>query len=167
MTTLNNKIAIVTGSTSGIGESIARMLSQNGVRIVINSVSSLEKGNALANELQGLYCAADIGNEADCQRLVNTTLEHYGRLDFLINNAGAVGRLASRDLADVSNEIFSQMLTTNVVGTWCLTRHAIPHLKQSQDGVHYQYYIRGWNRCCGSYQRYALCGLQSSSKPYD
>lgn len=134
MTTLKNKVAIVTGSTSGIGESIARILSKNGVGVVINSVSSQEKGKTLAKELEGFYCSADIGKEADCQRLVNTTLEHYGRLDFLINNAGAVGRLASCDLADVSNEIFSQMLTTNVVGTWCLTRHAIPYLKQSGDG---------------------------------
>ncbi len=73
--------------------------------------------------------------EADCQRLITATVQHYGRLDFLINNAGAVGRLPSNNLADISNELFLQMLTTNVVGTWCLTRHAIPYLKQSQDGV--------------------------------
>lgn len=135
MTTLNNKIAIVTGSTSGIGQAIARMLSQEGTKVVINSVSSQESGRLLAEELQGFYCSADIGIEEDCERLIATTIQHFGRLDFLINNAGAIGRLPSNDMMDVSNEIFSRMLNTNVVGTWCLTRHAIPYLKQSQDGV--------------------------------
>ncbi len=135
MTTLNQKVAIVTGSTSGIGEAIARLLSQEGTQVMINSVTSQEKGQKLARELQGAYCSADIGVEADCERLISTTIQHYGRLDFLINNAGAVGRLPSNHLADVSNEIFSRMLNTNVVGTWCLTRYAIPYLKQSQDGV--------------------------------
>lgn len=135
MTTLNGKIAIVTGSTSGIGESIARMLSAEGVKTVINSVSSTDKGEALANELQTIYFQANIAIEADCQRLVNAAVHHYGRLDFLINNAGAVGRLPSNDLADITNELFLQMLDTNIVGTWCLTRYAIPHLKKTQDGV--------------------------------
>ena len=65
---------------------------------------------------------------------IQTTIQHYGCLDFLINNAGAVGKLASNDPADISNEIFSRMLNTNVVGTWCLIRNAIPYLKKSQDG---------------------------------
>jgi ketoreductase RED2 len=135
MTSLNHKIAIVTGSTSGIGEAIARAFSREGAQVVINSVSSIEKGQQLAAELGSLYCQADIAIEADCQRLITTTLQHYGRLDFLINNAGGVGRLPSDDLADISNALFSSMLNTNVVGTWCLTRYAIPYLKQSQDGV--------------------------------
>ncbi len=135
MTSLKNKVAIVTGSTGGIGEAIARLLSHESTRVVINSVSSRAKGEALATELHGLYCQADITIEEDCQRLIETTIQHYGRLDFLINNAGSVGRLPSNNLADLSNELFSRMLNINVVGTWCLTRYAIPQLKQSQDGV--------------------------------
>lgn len=135
MTTLKNKVAIVTGSTSGIGEAIVRMLSQEGVRVVVNSVFSRDKGENLAAELQGFYCQADISVEEDCQRLITGTIQHYGRLDFLINNAGAIGRLPSTDILDISNQIFSQMLNTNVVGTWCLIRNAIPYLKQAHDAV--------------------------------
>lgn len=135
MTSLQNKVAIITGSTSGIGEAIARIFSREDTRVVINSVSSRDKGEILANELHGLYCQADIAIEEDCQRLIEITIQHYGRLDFLINNAGAVGWLPSNNLADISNELFSQMLNVNVVGTWCLTRYAIPYLKQFQDGV--------------------------------
>lgn len=133
MTILNEKVAIVTGSTSGIGEAIVRMLSRAGAKVVINSVSSQEKGEKIADELRGLYCSADISIEADCERLIQTTIQHYGRLDFLVNNAGAVGKLVSNDPDDISNEIFSRMLNTNVVGTWCLIRHAIPYLKKAQD----------------------------------
>jgi ketoreductase RED2 len=66
MTSLQNKVAIITGSTSGIGEAIARTSSREGTRIVINSVSSRDKGDTLAKELQGLYCQADIAIEEDC-----------------------------------------------------------------------------------------------------
>lgn len=135
MTSIQDKVAIVTGSTSGIGEAIARTLSQEGAKVVINSRVSVDKGKGLAEELNGLYCQADIGVAADCERLIKTAMEHYGRLDFLINNAGAVGRLPNSNLVDFSNEIFTNMLTTNVVGTWCVTHHAIPYLKQSNDGV--------------------------------
>ncbi|CAN5440992.1 SDR family oxidoreductase [soil metagenome] len=145
MTELTSKVAIVTGSTSGIGEAIARLLVKQGVRVVINSVSSVEKGEALAKELQGKYCQADISIEADCKKLVDQTISHYGRLDFLINNAGMPGKLPTNDFNDLSNEIFSQTLNTNVVGTWCLTRYAIPHLKKSGDGV-----IINITSCAGS-----------------
>ena len=79
---VKHSIAIVTGSTSGIGETIARMLSQEGTKVVINSASSQEKGQEIADELQSLYCQADIGIEADCERLITATIKHYGRLDF-------------------------------------------------------------------------------------
>lgn len=136
MTSLSNKIAIVTGSTSGIGLAIAKLLSNNGVNIVINSVSSVEKGEKISSELpNSFYCQADISKESDCENLIYKTIEKFSRLDFLINNAGAVGRLPSNNLSEISNEIFAQTLNANVVGTWSLIRSAIPYLKKSQDGV--------------------------------
>lgn len=137
MTELSNKVAIVTGSTSGIGEAVARILSQHNVSVVINSISSIEKGNALSSELKNsIYCQANIGNEVDCKKLIETTIDKYGRLDFLINNAGMPGRLPSTlGLEEISNEIFRESLNINVIGTWCLTRYAIPYLKKSGDGV--------------------------------
>lgn len=120
MTDLENKVAIVTGSTSGIGEAIARKLAKHKVKVIINSVSSIEKGNALANELKdSIYCQANIGIEADCKKLIETAINKYGRLDFLINNAGAPGRLPPLTRPEeISNEMFSAYLNTNVVGTW-------------------------------------------------
>lgn len=135
MTDIKNKVAIVTGSTSGIGFAIAQMLSKQGARIVINSLSSIQKGEDIAKEFpDSLYCQADIGNEDDCQKLIELTIQKYGRLDFLINNAGAIGKLPSNDITTISNKIFSQTLDLNVVGTWCVIRNAIPYLKKSGSG---------------------------------
>lgn len=136
MTALQNKVAVVTGSTSGIGEATARLLASYGVKVVINSAKSIEKGEKIAAELaDSIYCQADIAEEASCQNLINATIKHYGRLDFLINNAGIVGRLPSSNLADISNQLFAETLNVNVVGTWGVIRSAIPHLQASGDGV--------------------------------
>ena len=136
MTILHDKVAIVTGSTSGIGEAIARLLSANGTRIVINSTKSKEQGENIAAALPGsIYCQANIAVEEECKNLIDCTIKKYGRLDFLINNAGAVGRLPNNDICTISNELFLETLNVNVVGTWCLTRYAIPYLKNSGDGV--------------------------------
>lgn len=135
MSLLNNKVAIVTGSASGIGEGIARILANNNVKLVINSVSSTEKGEQIANEFpDAIYCQGNIGIEADCRKIVDTTIAQFGRIDILVNNAGNPVESISTDPCDISNELFSQILDINIVGTWCLTRYAMPHLKQSGSG---------------------------------
>lgn len=86
MSSLENKVAIITGSTSGIGEGIAKMLSYAGAHVVINSVSSVEKGNKLAQELDhSIYLQGDIGIEDDCKQIINETIKHFGRIDVLVN----------------------------------------------------------------------------------
>lgn len=136
MTDLKNKVAIVTGSTSGIGEAIARLFAAQGIKVVINSASSVEKGHVIASELSdSIYCQANIAHEADCKYLIETTINRYGRLDFLVNNAGAVGSLPTDDLNAITNELLSETLNNNVVGTWCVIRYAIPYLKASKEGV--------------------------------
>lgn len=134
MSSLENKVAIVTGSTSGIGEGVAKILADSGVRVVINSVSSVEKGNKLAKELNNaIYLQGDIGIEDDCKRIVSETVKKFGCIDILVNNAGkTIG--SSQDALDISNYDFSETLNINVVGTWCLIREAIPYLKKSGDG---------------------------------
>lgn len=133
---LAGKVAIVTGSSSGIGEEIARRLSDLGASVVVNSANSVDAGRQVANTLPGksLYVQADISDRAACQTLIDTTLNSFGHLDILINNAGWTTLVAHHDLDSLTDEIFEKTFDVNVFGTWWLTKAAMPHLKKSADG---------------------------------
>ncbi len=136
MSEFAGRVAIVTGSTSGIGEAIARRLAALGASVVVNSATSVDAGRRLAAELGpgASYVQADIGDKAAGQRLVDDTLARYGRLDILVNNAGWTTLVAQPDLDALTDEIFARTFQVNVTGTWMLTKAAMPHLKQSDDG---------------------------------
>ncbi len=133
---LAGKVAIVTGSSSGIGEEIARRLSDLGATVVVNSANSVDAGKQVANTLPGksLYVQADISDRAACHTLIDTTLNSFGHLDILINNAGWTTLVAHHDLDSLTDEIFEKTFDVNVFGTWWLTKAAMPHLKKSADG---------------------------------
>lgn len=128
---LDGKVALVTGSSSGIGEASARMLAAAGAKVVVNSSSSVEAGRAVAAELPGEahYIQADISDEAQCEALVAGTVDHFGRLDILVNNAGWTTRLDHADLSLMTNEVLFKTIEVNVYGTWWMSKTAMPHLK--------------------------------------
>ncbi len=129
------RVAIVTGSSSGIGEETARRLSALGATVVVNSSSSVEAGEAVSASLPGesCYVRADISDQEQAHALIDTTVERYGRLDYLVNNAGWTTSVAHEDLDGLTDEIFRKTFEVNVFGTWWLTKRAIPHLRQSDD----------------------------------
>jgi ketoreductase RED2 len=135
MTEFQGRVAIVTGSTSGIGESIARRLAGLGASVVVNSVSSVEAGGRLADELGDgvIYVQGDISDQADCHRLIDTTIDRFGQLDILVNNAGWTTVVPHDDLDALTDDIFRKTFEVNVFGTWWLTKAAIPHLRASDD----------------------------------
>ena len=132
----SNRVALVTGSSSSIGEAVARRLSSLGASVVINSASSVEAGQRIAAELgaNALYVQADISDKASGQRLIDETLKQFGQLDILINNAGWTTLIAHHDLDALTDEIFQKTFDVNVTGTWMLTKAAMAHLKKSDDG---------------------------------
>jgi ketoreductase RED2 len=133
---LDGKVAIVTGSSSGIGEEIARRLSDLGAKVVVNSAHSVNAGQQVAKSLltKSLYIQADISDQAAGQQLIDKTISEFGQLDILINNAGWTTLVAHHDLDSLTDEIFEKTFDVNVFGTWWLTKAAIPHLKKSKDG---------------------------------
>ena len=133
---LAGKVAIVTGSSSGIGEEIARRLSDLGATVVVNSTNSVDAGKQVAKSLPGksLYVQADISDRAAGETLIDTTLNSFGQLDILINNAGWTTLVAHADLDSLTDEIFKKTFDVNVFGTWWLTKAAMPHLQKSTDG---------------------------------
>ena len=132
---LDGRVAIVTGSSSGIGEGIARRLSELGCRVVVNSASSPDAGAAVAGSLpsEALYVQADISDQAQGQELVARAVDRFGRLDVLVNNAGWTQRVPHADLDALTDEILRRTFEVNVFGTWWLTKAAMPHLRRSPD----------------------------------
>jgi ketoreductase RED2 len=136
MGALDGQVALVTGSSSGIGAATARRLAAEGAAVVVNSASSVEAGERVAAELPAaLYVQADVAEEAQCRRLVDAALARYGRLDILVNNAGTTALIPHAALDAVTDEIFRRILDTNLFGTWYLTRAALPHLAKSPAGA--------------------------------
>lgn len=136
MSEFDGMVAIVTGSSSGIGERTAQRLAELGAHVVVNSASSVEAGQKVADSLPNgaIYVQADISDKAQCQKLIDTTIAKFGKLDVLVNNAGWTTLVPHADLDALTDEIFEKTFNVNVMGTWQLTKMAMPHLLKSQDG---------------------------------
>ena len=123
-------VAIVTGSSSGIGRAIAQRLADDGARVVVNSVTSVEEGTAFAASLpDAVYVQADVADRDDAGRLVAAALEEWGRLDIVVNNAGTTQRIDHADLDAVTADVWRRLLDVNVIGTWNVIQAAAPHLR--------------------------------------
>jgi ketoreductase RED2 len=130
-------VALVTGSSSGIGAQVVRRLVDDGHRVVVNSVRSVDDGRSLAAELgDGVahYVQGDVAVLEEATRLVAETVEHFGRLDVLVNNAGTTVRIPHGDLETATPDVFRRLFDVNVVGAWQVTVAAVPHLRDSGAG---------------------------------
>lgn len=120
-----NKVVVVTGGTRGIGEAISREFAKNGYDIVINFVNSEEKANNLKKELEEKYdikvfpVRADISIEEECEMLVEKTINEFGKIDVLINNAGIV---IDKEFDDRTIEDWKQTLNVNLIAPFILTK---------------------------------------------
>jgi len=155
---LDGKVAIVTGSSSGIGEATAHRLAALGANVVVNSSSSVEAGTAVADSppTESLYVQADISDQSQGHALLAQTIDRFGRLDILVNNAGWTTRVPHGDLDALTDEIFRKTFEVNVFGTWWLTKAAMPYLRQSPDGNVVMVTSIAGNRPIGSSIAYAM-----------
>lgn len=132
---MTGKTVIVTGSSSGIGEAIARRLSGLGAGVVVNSASSAEAGRRIAAELSdAIYVQGDIGDPVTSTALVSAAEERWGRLDGLVNNAGVTVPVPLPDLGSVTVDHWEKVLRTNVIGTFLVSQAALPLLRRADDG---------------------------------
>ena len=127
---LDDSTAIVTGASSGIGRATAEALSAAGADIVL-AARSEDRITALADDLEtdALAVPTDVREEADVKALVASTVNRFGGVDVLVNNAG-LGRGSS--VEDLSTDEYRQMMETNVDGMFFTTRAALPHLRESE-----------------------------------
>jgi NADP-dependent 3-hydroxy acid dehydrogenase YdfG len=133
---VDGKVAIVTGASSGIGESTAEALAAEGARVVL-AARRAERLEALADRIdedggEALVVSTDVTEEDDIDALVEETTDEYGQIDILVNNAGVMP-LEPLERADRSN--LRQMVEVNLLGLMNLT-HAVLPVMQSQDSGH-------------------------------
>ena len=130
-----NKVALITGGTRGIGKAIAKKFAENGYALVINYVSEntdlekLKKDINSRNEI--LFVRANVGDFNSCEELVKKAIEKFGKIDVLVNNAGI-----TRDnlIMRMKEEDFDKVINTNLKGTFNVTKNVVPHMMKKRFG---------------------------------
>ncbi|MCF3183527.1 SDR family oxidoreductase [Streptomyces polychromogenes] len=130
-----SRVALVTGSSSGIGAAVAERLAAEGIRVVVNSARSAEAGEELAARLpDAVYVQGDVSDAEDARRIVRAAIDAYGRLDILVNNAGVTRFIPLGDLEAADAKAWREIFDVNVVGAWQMITAAVPHLRASGAG---------------------------------
>ena len=126
---LSGKIALVTGGSRGIGFAIAKILSENGALVVITSKDSekIKKAEAQITNSFGITC--DIKKKSEVQNVLNQTIEKFGKLDILVNNAGIFPKI--KQLHEIDEDEWDEVLDVNLTGQFRFTKEAIPHLQKT------------------------------------
>lgn len=140
MDDFKGKVAIITGSSSGVGSATAVQLAEKGFNVVVNYSRNEEgaKKTVASCEAAGgeaLICQADVSQDEDCCRMVAAAVDKWGRIDALVNNAGTTKFNNHRDLAGLDKEDFFRIYGVNVVGPYQMVRATEPHLRQSGNGA--------------------------------
>ncbi|MCC0176863.1 SDR family oxidoreductase [Waterburya agarophytonicola K14] len=126
------RVALVTGSTSGIGLAIAKRFIEDGFTIVFHSKSSVETGEQLAQFYpDAAYIRADLSDQKQARDLIAEVLSRYGGLDILVNNAGITKSIPHKDLQAATPEIWREIHEVNVIAPWTLITEAEAALRES------------------------------------
>jgi NAD(P)-dependent dehydrogenase (short-subunit alcohol dehydrogenase family) len=129
---LKDKVALITGASQGLGKALALAFAREGARVVVNARSE-ESVRPVAGEVEDLGAevlavAADVSERADAGRLVEETLERFGRIDVLVNNAGLLGPRVA--IEDYPEDEWRRVIDANLTGPFLVSRAAIPHLSE-------------------------------------
>ena len=138
MSRLAGKTAIVTGGARGIGKHYVQALAAEGARVMIADIAD---GSALAAEIverHGADAAAsavcDVSDEAAVKALVKRTLERFGQIDVLVNNAALYATLTPREFTQWDTELWDRVMAINVRGPYLMVRHVAPHMMAQRSG---------------------------------
>src|SRR6266849_11149169 len=138
---LAGRVAIVTGGGTGIGRATALRLAKSGARaVVINYSRSAADAETTARDVTALGAEAithraDVADEAQVNTLVASTVERYGRLDVLVNNAGTTHFIPHADLDALTDAVWNEILGVNLKGTFFCCRAAAPELKKAGGAI--------------------------------
>ena len=139
MNSLQDKVVLITGSTSGIGWAIAERFSAEGAAVVICGRSQ-ERGEALAAQLcskgrRAIYVNADIGDENQIKLLVDTVISEFGTIDVLVNNAGPNGEaMAVGRFHELPGKLFNDNIQIGIYGLFWCCKYVLPHMIAAHSG---------------------------------
>ena len=133
----DNKVALITGGSRGIGEKIAEKFAAEGYNLVINYVSNIENVEELEAKIKGnsnieiLFVQADVTSFESCENMINKAIEKFRHIDVVVNNAGI-----TKDglLMRMKEEDFDKVINVNLKGTYNVTKNAIPHMMKQKYG---------------------------------
>jgi 3-oxoacyl-[acyl-carrier protein] reductase len=140
-TASNKSVVIVTGSGTGIGAACALDLAKRGCRVVINYTKSEAEARATAKQCEAagaevIVVQANVAVDADCQKMAQATLDKWGRIDGLVNNAGITKFVPNhRDLAGLTAEDFHNIYAVNVIGSFQMIRAVAPAMQKQGKGA--------------------------------
>jgi len=142
---LEGKVAIVTGASRGIGRVVAEQLADLGAKVVINYSSNLSKATEVVNGIiakgsQAIAIHADISKLSDVKELFKKTIEEFGKVDILINNAGL---MIIKPLSDVTEDDFDKQFAVNVKGTFFACQQAMKYMENNGRIVNFSTSVAG------------------------
>lgn len=136
MIKFDDKVALITGGSRGIGAATAVLFAKLGADVAINYFSNSEEAEKVKAEIEklGRKCLvvkADVGKRADCEKLVESTISQYDKIDCLVNNAGIWTEAAIENMTD---DILDRTVDVNIKGCFYMTTAAVPHMKKRKSG---------------------------------
>lgn len=158
---LSGRVAVVTGGGTGIGRAVCLRLAKAGAAgVVVNYSRSEDGANATAREIEALGTKAaahraDVADESQVIAMIAETVDRFGRLDVLVNNAGTTYYVAHADLDGLTDEVWNEILSVNLKGTFFCCRAAAPELRKMRGAIVNVASVAG-HRAAGSSIAYAV-----------
>lgn len=136
---LAGQVAIITGSATGIGAACAAKLAAQGARVVVNCTKSVKDAEETIERIrsaggEAMLVQADVAKDDECRTMAARTMEKWGRIDMLVNNAGTTKFADHANLDALNEEDFINIYRVNVIGAYQMIRACAPHLKASGFG---------------------------------
>ncbi len=133
MARLAGRTAIVTGGAKGIGRHYSQALAAEGAEVMIADIAD---GSALAAEIAAQHgrnattsMTCDVSSESEVKTLVAATMERFGKIDILVNNAALYSKLAEQDFTEIDVALWDQVMAVNIRGPFLMAKHVVPHMK--------------------------------------